>query len=101
MSHYASSLCTFLSVNCFFWPINRNAGQAIPPLFWPVNCIKIGGHVALLSDLTVNCLYCDQHNEGKKTTISHFQNANFIQQTKTLNFVYFSSNIQQIITTTP
>ena len=38
---------------------NRNAGQAIPPLCWPVNCIKIGGHVALLSDPTVNCLYCD------------------------------------------
>ena len=37
---------------------NRNAGQAIPPLCWPVNCIKIGGHVALLSDPTVNCLYC-------------------------------------------
>ena len=32
---------------------NRNAGQAIPPLFWPVNCIKIGGHIALLSDPTV------------------------------------------------
>ena len=39
---------------------NRNAGQAIPPLFWPVNCIKSGGHVALLSDPTVNCLYCGQ-----------------------------------------
>ena len=37
---------------------NRNAGQAIPPLFWPVNHIKIGGHVALLIDPTVNCLYC-------------------------------------------
>ena len=36
---------------------NRNA-VAIPPLFWPVNCIKIGGHVALLSDLTVYSLYC-------------------------------------------
>ena len=22
---------------------NRNAGLAIPPLFWPVNCIKMGG----------------------------------------------------------
>ena len=27
---------------------NKNAELAIPPLFWPVNCIKIGGHVALL-----------------------------------------------------
>ena len=37
---------------------NRNAGLAIPPLFWPVNCIKIGGHVALLSGPTVYSLYC-------------------------------------------
>ena len=38
---------------------NRNAGMAIPPLFRPVNCIKIGGHVALLSCPTVHSLYCD------------------------------------------
>ena len=37
---------------------NKNAELAIPPLFWPVNCRKIGGHVALLSDLTVYSLYC-------------------------------------------
>ena len=37
---------------------NRNARLAIPPLFWPVNCIKIGGHVALLSCPTVYSLYC-------------------------------------------
>ena len=42
-----------------FFLANRNAGLAISPLFWPVNCIKIGGHVALLSDPTVNCLYYD------------------------------------------
>ena len=36
-----------------------NVGEAILPLFWPVNCIKNGGHVALLSYPTVNCLYCD------------------------------------------
>ena len=30
---------------------NKNAELAIPPLFWPVNCIKIGGHVALLVTL--------------------------------------------------
>ena len=34
---------------------NKNAEL---PLFWPVNCIKIGGHVALLSDPTVYCPYC-------------------------------------------
>ena len=37
---------------------NKNAELAILPLFWPVNCIKIGGHVALLSDPTVYSLYC-------------------------------------------
>ena len=31
----------------------RNAELAVPPLFWPDNCIKIGGHVALLSGPTV------------------------------------------------
>ena len=38
---------------------NRNAELAVPPLLWPVNCIKIGGHVALLSGPTVYTLYCD------------------------------------------
>ena len=37
---------------------NKIAELAIPPLFWPVNCIKIGGHIALLSDPTVYSLYC-------------------------------------------
>ena len=37
---------------------NTNAELAIPPLFWSVSCIKIGGHVALLSDPTVYSLYC-------------------------------------------
>ena len=37
---------------------NRNAELALQPLFWPVNCIKIGGgHVALLSGPTVYLLY--------------------------------------------
>ena len=38
---------------------NRNAELAVPPLFWPVNCKKIGGHVTLLSGTTVYSLYCD------------------------------------------
>ena len=37
---------------------NKNAELAILPLFWPVNCIKIGEHVALLSDPAVYSLYC-------------------------------------------
>ena len=28
---------------------NRDFELAVPPLFWPVNCIKIGVYVALLS----------------------------------------------------
>ena len=39
---------------------NRNAELAAPPFSWPVNCIKIGGHVALLSGPTVYSLYCDK-----------------------------------------
>ena len=39
---------------------NKNAELAISPLFWPLNCIKIGGHVALLSDSTVYSLYCGE-----------------------------------------
>ena len=39
---------------------NTNAELAVPPLFWPDKCIKIGGHVALLSGSTVYTLYCDQ-----------------------------------------
>ena len=37
---------------------HRNAGLAIPPLFWPVHGIKIWGHVALLSGPTVHSLCC-------------------------------------------
>ena len=57
MSHYIFIMQVLASQLLFL--ANRNAGHAIPPLFWPVNCIKIGGHVAPLSDPTVNCLYCD------------------------------------------
>ena len=42
---------------------NRNAGLAILPLLWPVNCIKIGGYVALLSDPTVHSLYSGVNRE--------------------------------------
>ena len=36
---------------------NRNAELAIPPLFWPVNYIKIGGHVALLGCPSIYFLF--------------------------------------------
>ena len=42
---------------------NRNTGLAILPLLWPVNCIKIGRHVALLSDPTVHSLYSGVNRE--------------------------------------
>ena len=62
------------------WPFlaNRNAELAVPPLFWPVNCIKIGGHVALLSGPTVYSLYCDSrlHLNAKG---SAFLATNFIR----------------------
>ena len=48
---------------------NKNADLAIPPLFWPVNCIKIGGHVALLSDPTVYSLYCASEGVVSKTCL--------------------------------
>ena len=44
---------------------NRNAELAVPPLFWPDTCIKIGGHVALLSGPTVYTLYCDRSIKNK------------------------------------
>ena len=46
---------------------NRNAELAVPPLFWPDTCIKIGGHVGLLSGPTVYTLYCDdiEHKSQK------------------------------------
>jgi hypothetical protein len=36
---------------------NRNAELAIPPLFWRANCIKKGGHVALLSCPSIYFLF--------------------------------------------
>ena len=39
--------------------VNRNTELAVPPLFWPVYCIKIGGHVALLSGPSVYLVFCD------------------------------------------
>ena len=40
---------------------NRNAELAVPPLFWPVNCIKIEGHVALLSCPSIYFLFHDSN----------------------------------------
>ena len=55
---------------------NRNAEQAVPPLFWPVNCIKIGRHVALLSgpsvyvySVIIRLVITSQHNCKNAITI--------------------------------
>ena len=53
---------------------SRNLSRFVPPLyiswpiqlFWPGNCIKLGGHVELLSGSTVHSLYCDN------ASIKHF-----------------------------
>ena len=50
----------------FYFLGNRNAGLADPSLLWPAKCIKIGGHVALMSGLlfiyfTVFRSQCGQH----------------------------------------
>ena len=50
------ALGTRLASQLPFWA-NRNTELAVP-LFWPVNCAKIGGNVALLSGATVYSLYC-------------------------------------------
>ena len=36
---------------------DENAELAVPPLFWPVNCINIGGQVALPTSPTFYSLY--------------------------------------------
>ena len=53
---------------------NRNAELAVPPLFWPDTCIKIGGHVALLSGPTVYTLYCANNNVLGKLAIRDLNN---------------------------
>ena len=45
------------------FPANKHAELAVPPLSSPVNCIKVGGHVKLLSG--VYFLYCAQYWKQK------------------------------------
>ena len=37
---------------------DRNAKLAVRPSFWLVNCMKIGGHIALLNGPDVHSRYC-------------------------------------------
>ena len=82
---------------------NRNGELAIPPLFWPVNCIKIGRHVALLSDPTVYSLYCDVHDQilelfpvNMSTMLALLlSSTNFSQQSSSINFLKFDPVLDQ------
>ncbi len=49
---------------------NRNAELAVPPLFWPVNCIKIGGHVALLSCPSIHFLFYDHRQPSNMNDVT-------------------------------
>ena len=69
---------------------NRNAGLAVPPLLWPVNCIKIKGHVALLSGPTVYSLYCAEAlRHFKILRVRNFLNTRDRRQ----NLEHFTMNI--------
>ena len=50
---------------------NRNAELAIPPLFWPVNCIKIGGHVAPLSCPSIYFLFYATTTHNRLSLLIH------------------------------
>ena len=99
MSHYACSLCRFWPVNCLFWPIGTLNWLFRHYSIWPVNCIKIGGHVALLSGLLhVYTLYC-----GYTVVIPYRQSRVFTvftsttQHTWVLNVRYFDDmKLQQL-----
>ena len=45
---------------------NRNADLTVPPLLWPVNCIKISGHVEPPSGPTLHSLYCGENKKGQQ-----------------------------------
>ena len=76
---------------------NKNAELAIPPLFWPVNCIKIGGHVALLSDSTVYSLYCAYRLIEIILIASHcwFQASRVLLKYQNLKYSFFYCTIMQ------
>ena len=58
--HYAGS------TSQLYFLAKRNADLTVPPLLWPVNCIKTGGHVELPSGPTVQSLYCVYAKNHKK-----------------------------------
>ena len=68
---------------------NRNAELAIPPLFWPVNCRKIWGHLALLSDLTVYSLCCDWVLSQLNACIVHILRVNVLYSCLTFETLHY------------
>ncbi len=64
---------------------NRNAKLAVPPLFRSVNCIKIRGHVALLSCPSIYFLFYGNMQQRKRKHGLIYHVAGTCQAT-TLNF---------------
>ena len=75
---------------------NRNAGLAIPPLLWPVNYIKIAGHVALLSGPTVHFLYCVIHYVILCKTIPKYVTLHNSNSNPTVTFQEVSAFAQKV-----
>ena len=74
---------------------NRNAELAVPPLFWPVNCIKIKGHVALLSGPTVYTLYCGYSIKSERKQMRAVTTGNmnsWFSKIITQSILYYENN---------
>ena len=72
---------------------NRNAELAVPPLFWPDTCIKIGGHVALLSGPTVYTLYCDQCNVSVIHMPKSFSFSAIVESRKPVRHIFYATKM--------
>ena len=64
--------------------------MAAPPLFWPVNCLKIGGHVALPSGPTGYTLYCSIMK--RKINVIYFNAKRFLNKVGKHAFLYLVMN---------
>ena len=87
-------VCVALRMPIMHFLANRNTELAVPPLFWPVNCIKIGGHVELPSYPTVHSLYCDCNDTC--STLCNIQNTAIKFGAKKKNkslFLYLGINL--------
>ena len=73
----------------FAFLANRTAEHTVSPLFWPFNCIKIGGHVALLSNPTLYYLYHAFNISETKHVIKHLTTHQTFR-----NFAAFGKNFE-------